>query len=278
MDYNLPPDEQNPYAPPQADLGPDPMMRPMGLGMYTGEPNPAARVSFDLIGEAWGLIKSRLGTWMLVMLVYVLVIVVVSVGLGMITQVGLIAMGAAPGNNPNNPPDAAQLVPLFGLQFIQNIAQIAVTSYFEAGLFLIALRQIRGEPIEVGQLFQGGRYWMPMFIATLLTTLATIGGFILCIIPGIYIAARLSLAPVITVGGGVSGIDAMKLSWRALGGKVFMAFVFAFVVGLISGIGVLLCGVGLLITAPFRYVCYALLFRDFFLAPKAAASPWAEPV
>ncbi len=98
-----------------------------------------------------------------------------------------------------------------------------------------------------GLIRNAGGFW-PYFGAGLLTGLGVIVGLILLIVPGIYFAARWSLAPAIVLGQGQGVTDSMRTSWAATEGNVWaiilfgliifgIYFVAAIVIGFLLGFG-----------------------------------------
>jgi uncharacterized membrane protein len=73
----------------------------------------------------------------------------------------------------------------------------------------------------------------------------------------------------------MDGIEAMKLSVETLKDEWLMAAVFSLVLGLIATVGLLACGVGILVAGPVILLAEALLYRAYF--PEAAAAPAAPP-
>ena len=84
-----------------------------------------------------------------------------------------------------------------------------------------------------------------VLLVSVLVGLAVIGGLILFIIPGIYIAIRLCVSIEALVVEGRRGTEAMGRSWGLVGGHWWHAFGTLVVAGLLTGI------VNAVITAPF---------------------------
>jgi hypothetical protein len=273
VDYLPPADEHNPYAAPQSSSKPDrPVYGTLG-NTPISEPNPSARVRYDIIGEAWTLFKEKMGTWILITLVALVVFIAVY-AVVMIATAMVIGF-SGPAGGPGQQAGGQNAIIFIAVQIGTTLIIMFVTSFLMAGVFRAAINQVRGLPIAVGDLFQVGDVFFPVFLASILMTLAMYAGLILCIIPGLYIYARFSLTVPLIVDGRMSATQAMGLSWQALKGQVFHAFVFMFVVGLLAELGFLACGIGALFTIPLYPLCYAILYRDFFLwRPAGIESPW----
>jgi hypothetical protein len=268
VDYLPPADEHNPYAAPKSSLGPEKASYGFLGDVPIQEPNPSAKVRYDILGEAWGLFKQRMGAW----ITMTLIAGIVFLGIYAVVMVGGMAViGGLPGQQQGPPSPGASI----GIQFAQTLIITVIGAFFTAGLFRAAIKQVRGLPIGVADLFGVGDVLGSVIVASILTTLAVYAGLILCIIPGIYIGARLSLTIPLIADGRLKATEAMGMSWRALKGQVFAAFIFAFIVGIVAELGLIACLVGGLFTVPLYPLSYAILYRDFFLSgPPAGDSPW----
>jgi uncharacterized membrane protein len=106
--------------------------------------------------------------------------------------------------------------------------------------------EVAGEDPSVEQSYRFGfhRLWSVLLVSVLVG-LAIIGGLILFIIPGIWIAVRLAVSIEALVVEGRRGTEAMGRSWGLVGGHWWHAFFTLLVAALLTGI------VNAVITAPF---------------------------
>jgi hypothetical protein len=106
--------------------------------------------------------------------------------------------------------------------------------------------EVAGQDPSVEQSYRFGFHRLgAVLLVSLLVGLATIGGLILFIIPGIYIGIRLCVSIEALVVEGRRGTEAMGRSWGLVGGHWWHAFATVVVGGLLTSI------VNALITAPF---------------------------
>jgi hypothetical protein len=106
--------------------------------------------------------------------------------------------------------------------------------------------EVVGEDPSVEQSYRFGFHRLgSVLLVSVLVGLATIGGLILFIIPGIYIGIRLCVSIEALVIEGRRGTEAMGRSWGLVGGHWWHAFGTVVVGGLLTGI------VNAVITAPF---------------------------
>ena len=101
-----------------------------------------------------------------------------------------------------------------------------IGSLFISALFIVAqvytyLNSVRGKRVELESLYEAvSPYWMRMVLLDLLIVVTVVVGLVLLIIPGIYFALRLSLAPYFLVDKNMDVMDAYKASWDATKGNV----------------------------------------------------------
>jgi hypothetical protein len=91
----------------------------------------------------------------------------------------------------------------------QNIVNIAV-GYF-------VLRSVLSKEHLIETEGKGGTYW----IVSLLIGLGVLLGFVLLVVPGLYLLARWSLAPALTVSRDRRAIQAMRESWTITAGSAW---------------------------------------------------------
>jgi hypothetical protein len=106
--------------------------------------------------------------------------------------------------------------------------------------------EVVGEDPGVEQSYRFGFHRLgSVLLVSVLVGLATVGGLILLVIPGIYIGVRLAVSIEALVVEGRRGTQAMGRSWELVGGHWWHAFGTLLVAGLLTGV------VNSLITLPF---------------------------
>jgi hypothetical protein len=107
--------------------------------------------------------------------------------------------------------------------------------------------EVAGQDPSVEESYRFGFHRLgSVLLVSVLVGLATIAGFILFIIPGIYIGVRLAVSVEALVVEGRRGTQAMGRSWELVGGHWWHAFGALVVAGLLTGV------VNAVITSPFN--------------------------
>jgi hypothetical protein len=142
------------------------------------------------------------------------------------------------------------VTPLTVVNIVFGVASyLIVTPLLEAALVQAVGDGYMGERPDVGRAFATarGRMWSVLLVV-FLSGLATVGGFILLIIPGIIFYTRFLFSPAVVVLEGTRGREAMRRSWRLVKGRTGKIFLTIFLAGLLVGVigGVLTLPAGLI--------------------------------
>jgi uncharacterized membrane protein len=141
------------------------------------------------------------------------------------------------------------------------------------GYFKTFAKEDSGAKPEIGDLFKGFDEFVPALLAAILGGILINIGFILCIIPGLLIAAILPLSLLLIARGEQDGIQALQKGWALLKPNLLMAAIAMIIIQIIGALGVIACGIGLLITGPIAAIATWQLCQQL-----AGNSTHAEPV
>lgn len=103
--------------------------------------------------------------------------------------------------------------------------------------------------------------YLHFILCSLIVSLLTFAGYLLCCLPGIYVGVRLLLAPYYVMDKKLNCIDAIKQAWTEAGGNWWNLFLFVILAALCNIGGALLCCVGLLYTVPMTMVATTIVYR-----------------
>jgi zinc ribbon protein len=158
---------------------------------------------------------------------------------------------------------------------------LLATVYFSitlvAGMKRTAAKQLRGEPISVGDIFSARDVFWPAFAAMFLTGLATmVGSLALCI--GAYLVAGLfSFTLPLVVEGRLGAVEAMRRSWEVTRPHMWMYLLWYLLIGLIGGLGFNFCIVGAAATMPIYTLAMMVAYRDVIGIPGAVTPAATYP-
>jgi uncharacterized membrane protein len=243
---------QNPYGTPNPYES--------GQTNYNPISPPSRGVSMDVIGEAWKLVQPNLGTWigaMAVMIVVSLVFYVLNTTLGMSTT----TIPGTPLPDGTTTPELA--IPSLGpMYYVLTFINGVINTFLMGGMMRMAINQTRTGKVEFSELFSAGDVIINLLIAGVISYIATVVGFLFCIIPGLLLAALFSMTFPLILDARKSGIEALGDSFNLvkphLGGMVILGIVLF----LIIAVSVIPCGLGLLVSYPLAFTAIALVYRD----------------
>ncbi len=145
-------------------------------------------------------------------------------------------------------------------QLVMNLWNLVAT-VIAAGWSYTALKVLRGRQAEFGELFGGFSHFWPIVIANVLTIIAVVVGLALLVIPGIIIALGLSQWMLLIMDQNVSGMEALKGSWRMMQGYKWPYFLMGLIFLGVNILGILALGLGLLVTIPFTITAYCAFYE-----------------
>jgi hypothetical protein len=155
------------------------------------------------------------------------------------------------------------LVPFFGW---------IISFVLLAGLDYVFLRRIRGEEVQIGDVFAGFNIaFLNLVMTGLVKWLLTTLGLIACVLPGIYLAVGYVFALPLVIDKKMEFWPAMEVSRQVVHKHWWSTLALVIVLGLVAFSGFLLCGVGELITIPIASAAFMYVYEDLFGDVKVAA-------
>lgn len=193
-----------------------------------------------LLKEAWGLFKKHINVVVALIAVY-FVYYIAQYILGMVLGESILAS-------------------LISLVF--SIAFMVI----QLGAYNLMLKIVDGKPASLKDLYTYPDPVMKIIrniVAGILVGLAVVGGLILFIIPGIYVAVRLMFYTYYIVDKNAGVMDSIKMSWNLTKGGVMNLFLLGILFFAVNFVGALILGIGLAVTLPLTFLATALLYRKF---------------
>jgi hypothetical protein len=141
---------------------------------------------------------------------------------------------------------------------------MAVSAPLGVGFFVVAAGLVKGRTPVFQDFFAGFRFFLPLLLLSLVSSVFIVLGFILLIIPGVYLLIGYTFAPLLVVDRGLDFWPAMELSRRTVQGRWFSIVAFVLVLTLINLAGILCLGAGLLVTIPVSLCAWTAAYREIF--------------
>jgi len=142
------------------------------------------------------------------------------------------------------------------------LAGTIIGAVLTAGYYIAARQLDNNRNLKFEDFFESFQLFLPLFLAGLITGLLIAAGFILLIIPGIWLAVATAFVYPIVVFSKLEFWDSIVASIKIVNRKWFHFFLFFIVLVFINFLGALLLGVGLLVTVPLSYLSIYFCFKD----------------
>jgi uncharacterized membrane protein len=159
-----------------------------------------------------------------------------------------------------------------GLAFVPIVGWV-VGFVLLGGLEYMFVRRIRGEEVQIGDVFAGFNLaLLNLALAGLMKWLLISLGLVLCILPGIYLAVGYVFALPLVIDKKMEFWPAMEVSRRVVHHHWWSTLGLVIVLALVALAGFLACGVGALISIPVASAAFMYVYEDLFGAAAAAQS------
>lgn len=138
------------------------------------------------------------------------------------------------------------------------------------GLTRIALNIVSGREFSIGMLFGGGKKLLPAIGATILYSLMVGVGFMLFIVPGVYLALRFGFYRTAMVDRDLGVFESFHYSSALTTNNRFSLFVLALLTILIIVTGIIALCVGLIFAIPVAFLSWVVAYRWLQYGHRAA--------
>ncbi len=200
----------------------------------------------DVIKEAWEKTKGVKGALWGAGLMVLAVSIGLSIALGIVMRI----IGVGPDNIAFSV--ATQMT-------------VTIALYpFLAGVMMIGVNRAVDRPVCFNMVFGYFEYMVPILIAALLITLLTYLGFMLLVLPGIYLSIAYLLVIPLIIDKNMDAWPAMEKSRKAISRQWFKIFALYLVMGVIYLISMIPFGLGIIWTLPMIVVMNGIVYRIIF--------------
>ncbi len=241
------------------------------------EQQRSAEVRWEWIVEAWKIFAGDPLTWILMQaVVFIFALIGISPIIFLLGGFGVLFSRGAGLAIAGLSLVALVVIPLLILVLI------AGGAFLIGGFYRTAIKKARGEAISMADLFSGGDVFLPVlgYLILLVVAMGAIGGVLGVVGGGSEAMAALanlvgSVANVIILGLTIFSlplivdrrmgvIEAINRSLELTRSQWWMFALLAFVVEILSGVGIFLCFIGILLTSHFQWTVPAVAYRDVF--------------
>ncbi len=252
---------------------------PRGGGPGSGGPfrgTPRGAVDFAAIGEAWELLKGNMAPFAIATLIAGVVIYAVTF-IMMIPMIGMQIAATQGGQDPT-----ALIMATIPLRILIQLVTNLLIGVMLGGFAHMTLALLRGEAVTVGHFFRVMPKIHIFLLYGLLYGIFTTLGIVACCVGSLVVAGLLMFSPLFMVDKELGAWEAITASVNALKGEWLMASVFYLVASLVAAVGMIACGVGILVTAPLAMLAVAIVYRDVVYvgvnsAPVGPTDPPSTP-
>jgi len=229
--------------------------------MQTGT-KPAVDIG-GWISEGWKLFTANWGTWVKMGTIVMLPILPGIIGLIVGYVVMLQALMPTPGMyggyaQPPEPPIGA--FALFGASYLFMLVGAFVSMYFQIGFWKAAIKTARGGTPALSDLKGNGHLYLRVLGATIVVQLLVMLGVFACYIGAFVVMGWYLFVMPLLIDKDLSIGEAMRQSKEITAGQMLLYILFAFVVGIVSQLGVYFCIVGVIATIPLHYLVFAVAY------------------
>lgn len=151
----------------------------------------------------------------------------------------------------------------------QNALFTALMYLLYGGFIALFLAHYDGKTIKFDDMFDIDNRWLSFAVLGMVKTLIIMVGFLLFIIPGVYLAIKWSFAEILVIEKGMRPMEALRESSRLTKGNRWKLFFFGLIVGVLMLLGLIVFIIGGVVVSIVVMFAAIKIYRDL-QAPKPA--------
>jgi uncharacterized membrane protein len=144
------------------------------------------------------------------------------------------------------------------------LASLVIGPPMMMGNFIVSAKLLQEQAVNFSDFFSGFQFFLPLLLLTLVSSILVSLGFILLIIPGVYLAVSYLFAALLVIDRRLDFWPALELSRRTVTPRWFTFFAFCLLLLLVNVAGALLLGLGLLVSVPLSVCAVTAAYADIF--------------
>jgi uncharacterized membrane protein len=132
------------------------------------------------------------------------------------------------------------------------------------GIMILGIKRSVDAPIKAGFIFGYYSKMIPLLLTMILMYIMIIIGFLLLILPGIYLSVAYYMALPLVAEKDMSPWQALETSRKAITRRWFSVFALFIILSIIVFISAIPLGLGLIWTMPLMIIAFGVLYRNMF--------------
>ncbi|HUE00525.1 MAG TPA: zinc-ribbon domain-containing protein [Bryobacteraceae bacterium] len=165
-----------------------------------------------------------------------------------------------------------------GLALLFTILSMAVPVILQgpmiAGFHIYTMKKLMGQRTELADLFTGFNYFVPTLVASILIGVFVFAGTLLCIIPGLVVAAMYKFTYLFIVDKRMDFWPAMQASHAVVKHDYVGFTLFLVLLALVDILGALCCVVGLFVAIPVTFAAITVAYKEIVGFEPRAVDAW----
>ncbi len=145
---------------------------------------------------------------------------------------------------------------------LNSVVPVILQGPLMAGFHLFCIKKLLNRRAEFADMFKGFNFFVPTLVASLLIGLFVFGGSLLCIIPGLVLAAMYKFTYLFILDKRMDFWPAMQSSHNIVRHDYFGFSVFLLAMAGLNVLGALCCLVGVLVTFPLSIAAITVAYHE----------------
>jgi uncharacterized membrane protein len=145
---------------------------------------------------------------------------------------------------------------------LNSMVPVILTGPLVAGFHIICMKKMLGRRAEFADLFKGFNFFIPTLVASLVISVFTSVGILLCVIPGLVVAAMYKFTYLFIVDKGMDFWPAMQASHAIVKQDYFGFTMFLIAMFLVIVLGAICCVIGVFIAIPVTVAAITVAYRE----------------
>jgi len=132
--------------------------------------------------------------------------------------------------------------------------------WLQCGQCMFMVKLARGQPVDLGELFRGGRYVPSVFVAGLIYGMALLAGLAFCIVPGIVVGLMFSQFVYLIVDRQLGPLEALAVSMDITSGNKLTLLLIYLIMTFSTALALVPCMLGLLVWLPYVSLMMGVMY------------------